>query len=410
MSASGARRLWLAIALLVLALAALVLWWRGDVVAAPNATPAPRADSGKPRFFDPVAAAGLPLPASSVQRRKLLIDHVQLADQTYCSYRRATRYPPGSRPASEQPDQLYPNLQIAETQPMRQQGGATNARVALQSSQSRVHLAAGESVSLSLRALDEHGAVLPLAITRAQAQGLTFNGARPAPLVTLAFADDGRLADAAAGDGAYSAMLTPAQTALAAFNGTIRIEVRYNAGGAAGLVFFDVLYSPELPAIWAGPVREGLDNGALAYYLKAEVRQAGRYIVNGRLDDAAGRPVALLTFNDLLPTGPVEIKLSAFGKLLRDLAPAMPLTLRDVDGYLLKENADPDRALMPRLDGKVVTGKAQPLSNFSDAEWQSEERTRHLDEFARDLARARQALAGADPALPAPPSICLNDP
>jgi hypothetical protein len=45
--------------------------------------------------------------------------------------------------------------------------------------------------------------------------------------------------------------------------------------------------------------------------------------------------------------GSSEVGLTVFGKLMRDLAPALPLTLRDVDGYLLKENTDPDRALMP---------------------------------------------------------------
>jgi hypothetical protein len=47
--------------------------------------------------------------------------------------------------------------------------------------------------------------------------------------------------------------------------------------------------------------------------------------------------------------GSSEVRLTVFGKLMRGLAPALPLTLRDVDGYLLKENTDPDRALMPRL-------------------------------------------------------------
>jgi hypothetical protein len=95
-----------------------------------------------------------------------------------------------------------------------------------------------------------------------------------------------------------------------------------------------------------------------------------------------------------------------FGKLLRDAAAALPLTLRDVDGYLLRENADPDRLLMPRLEGKVAVGKAHALASLSDAEWHSEERQRHLDEFGRDLARARAALGQFDPAAPLPKSAC----
>jgi hypothetical protein len=91
---------------------------------------------------------------------------------------------------------------------------------------------------------------------------------------------------------------------------------------------------------------------------------------------------------------------------MRDQEPAQPLTLRDVDGYLLKENTDPDRAMLPRLEGKVYAGKPQPLKALSDAEWQSEERSRYLTELAKDLALARSALAEFDPAAPLPKSAC----
>jgi hypothetical protein len=171
-------------------------------------------------------------------------------------------------------------------------------------------------------------------------------------------------------------------------------------------VTFDVIYSPELPATWTGQIREANENGSLNFYLKAEVREPGRYIVTGRVDDARGKPFALVSFNDLLGPGPNEVKLTMFGKLLRDGDTALPLTLRDVDGYLLKENTDPDRALMPRLEGKTYVSKSYPLKNFSDAEWQSEERTRHLTEFARDLKQARADLSAFDPGQALPPSEC----
>ena len=402
MRTSGARRIWLAVALAALVLAALALWWRGGAAAASPGTPPPRTAAGATPWFAPARADGQVLPLSATQHRRLLIEQLRLADRTYCSYRQATRYPPGARPAGEQPDQLYPNAPVRDTQPLRREAGGTSTRILLQTAQSRVHLAAGESVALSLRALGERGEVLPLVVTRAQAQGLTFDGARPAAQVTLAFGADGQ--------GTLAAMFAPAHTSLAGFDGTIRIAVHYSAGGEAGQVWFDVLYSPVLPAIWSGPPREAIDDGALAYFLPAEVHQPGRYIVSGRLDDANGKPLALLTFNDVLPAGPVEIKLSAFGKLLRELAPAMPLTLRDVDAYLLRENADPDRALMPRLEGQVLIGQVQPLERLADSEWQSEERARHMAEFGKDMERARQALATAEPGLVPPPSICANNP
>lgn len=124
-----------------------------------------------------------------------------------------------------------------------------------------------------------------------------------------------------------------------------------SATDRAGVVMFDIIYSPESPARWSGPVREVVEDGSLNFYLKTDVRVAGRYIVNGLVDDAQGKPFALGSFNDLLVVGNNDIRLTVFGKLLRDQSPAFPLTLRDVDAYLLKENTDPDRALMPRLEG-----------------------------------------------------------
>ncbi|MFP5393927.1 MAG: choice-of-anchor X domain-containing protein [Gammaproteobacteria bacterium] len=404
---------WLIPALALLLLAALVFWWRAGPVAHSRPT-VESASSSAHGFFDALAVR-LPPPgnapiASRAQQRKQILDTLQLATDTYCGYRQATRYPPGSANAGEAPDLMFPGQSVLDQHPLQLDGGGSDARVQIQTSQSRIYLAAGETAVLSLRALDADGAVLPLTIQRALAEGLRFQGQRPAPQVALAFADDGKGADAVADDGAWSAAFAPAQTALAGFNGTIRVELRFHAGGKNGVVFFDLQYSPEVPAVWNGPARETLDNGSLVYVLKAEVRQAGRYIVTGRVDDARGVPLALATFNDVLATGPAEVRLTVFGKLLRDRAPAMPLTLRDVEGYLLKENSDPDRALMPRLDGRVVTGKAYSGRSFSDAEWAGEERSRYLAEFGRDLQAARAAAMAVDPSLVLPADPCADTP
>lgn len=360
-------------------------------------------------FFGQVGAAGA-VPAMTGERAtryQQLKENFALVDQTYCNYAAGTKYPEASRPAAEHADQMTPNAPVTETHPMRLGGGRTEPGVQLQTSQSRVFLASGEAAALSLRAVDAEGKPLSLVVTRAIAQGMTFKGARATAQVPLAFADDGQGADGVAGDGAFGGILAPAQTGLASFNGTIRAEINYTVNGKQGFVLFDVIYTPELPAVWSGQVREALEEGSLVFYLKAEIRQAGRYIVHGRVDDARGRPFALATFNELLPAGSQEVKLMVFGKLMRDQEAAMPLTLRDVDGFLLMENTDPDRALMPRLEGKVYVGKAHALKSFSDSQWQSEERTRHLVEFSKDVALARGAMAGFDPALPTLKSACL---
>ena len=348
-----------------------------------------------------LAAAGAVI--SPAERRRQLLENVQLTEHTYCNYRDSSKYPHSSRPIAEQPDQVYPNAPVNEANAMRKEGGGADPNILIQTSQTRVYLAAGEAVSFSIRAVDKDGAVLPLVITGASAQGLNYGKQRPLSPLSVPFVDDGSGADPVPGDGAFAATLTPSQTALATFNGTIRTRVAYSVNGQSGSVGFDVINSAELPAVWVGAPRETVENGSLTYVLKADIRSAGRYIVNGRVDDAKGKPFALVNFNEVLQTGPNEIKLTVFGKLLRDQDAALPLTLRDVDGYLLKENTDPDRALMPRLEGKVLAGKAHPLQGFSDGEWTSEERSRHLAEFGKDFKAARAAYAdmGGAP-LPAP--------
>jgi hypothetical protein len=403
------RRLLMRLALPAVALALLgALVWRladhGAPAPAVTAAQAP-APPGQP-FFHPVQGKDLPTVDERGQRRQQLVSNYQLADHTFCSYREGSQYPAGSRPMAENADQNSPNSPVTDMHPMRLQGGGVDANVQLQTSQSRVYMASNEAVAFSLRAVDSSNQVLPLVVTRAVAQGITYNGTRQTPQVSVPFVDDGSGADPVPNDGAFAGVLAPGQTGLAGFAGTIRTEVRYSVNGKNGAVIFDVIYTPELPAVWTGQVREAIENGSLNFYLKAEVRQPGRYVISGRVDDARGKPFALLTFNDVLGAGPNEVRLTMFGKLMRDQDAALPLTLRDVDGYLLKENTDPDRALMPRLEGKVYTSKNHPLKGFSDAEWQSEERTRYLTEFAKDVTQARNELKAFDPAQPLPPSEC----
>ena len=385
---------------LILALLAAIAWLalRGDgqpaaVAAAPS--PAPRG----PQFFGQVASQpAAPLPGERARQRQQLVEYFELTDHTYCSYREGSTYPASSQPMSRNPDQVYPNRPVVETNPMRGEDRRGNPNILIQSSQSRVFLAAGESVAFSLRAVDPNGAAVPLVVTRALAAGIVTTGARPTAQVPLSFSEDG--------SGAFAGVLTPGQTGLAAFNGTIRTEVRYTAGGRNGVLIFDVIHSPRVPAVWAGPPREAMEDGSLVFVLRADVRQPGRYVVTGRIDDAQGRPFALATFNEVLGPGPNDIKLTVFGKLMHDGKAALPLRLRDVDGYLLKENTDPDRELMPRLEGNVLTSRKRSLEGVSEAEWDSEERQRHLAEFAKDRKAAAQALAKFDPTQPLPASAC----
>jgi hypothetical protein len=227
-----------------------------------------------------------------------------------------------------------------------------------------------------------------LTITKAAAQSVP-NGTA---LQTLRNTPLEFVGDAARGPSQpLSATLTPAAQGFESFEGTIRALAWVNVGGKQGVASFEVVYQPEVPADW-GDVSDAVANGSLAFKLRLGVRKAGRYVLSGRVDDANGQPIALVTFNEELGAGAQEAKLVLFGALIHDAKPKFPLRLRDVDGFLLYENRFPDRSMLPRRFGVVHTSGNHAISQFSNADWNGEERIRHLREFESDVTRTRTEL------------------
>ncbi len=337
-----------------------------------------------------------PYSAAGLQQRQeqlaLWRGRYDRAEQIYASYRDAPRYPYDSRPITEHPDQVRPFAPISEALKLRDANGDLVKGVHVRTSQERVFLSGAESVKFTVAVVDDDGKTLPLVVRNASAQSVP-DSRTPIRMVqtAVAFSDDGAGADDTASDGTYAGRLTPATQGFAGYAGTIRLLVEVAVDGQQGVVHFDVVYSPDVPATWAG-VREALEAGSLNFYLKANVRQAGRYVVSGRVDDANGVPFALLQFNDEVAAGNREFKLQVFGALVLDKNPVFPLRLRDVDGFLLVPDKFPDRATMARLAGVVHTSANYARSRFSSSEWSSEERQRYLTEYGKDAETARRQL------------------
>lgn len=340
-----------------------------------------------------LAAAGGPFSAAGLQQRQAQLalwqGRYERAEQTYASYRDATRYPHESRPITEHPDQVRPFDPVVETNALRRANGDRVDGVMLRTSQERVFLSGAETVKFTLSATDAQGRALPLIVTRASAQSVP-DTRTPVPLLSTGvdFNDTGNGADSAAGDGVLSARLAPAQQGFGNYAGTIRLLAQVSINGEAGVAHFDVVYTPGVPATWGG-VREAVEGGSLNFYLKAQVTRPGRYVVSGRVYDAAGNPFALLQFNEELAAGAREFRLQLFGALIRDRNPAFPLTLRDVEAFLLMPDTFPDRLMMPRQPGVVHTSASYAATRFSPDEWTSEERERYLAEYAKDAETAR---------------------
>ncbi|MFG6455609.1 hypothetical protein [Roseateles sp. BYS96W] len=374
------------------ALAGVIAWWawpRAEarpapaevarvMPPAPSATPRPSASrpAGSP-FTDAALSARL-------AQREQLLQRLERAKLTLATYREQTRYPHESRPLAEHPDQVRPFAPIRERLPLRFSGTkAAVAGVNILTTQDRVFMSGEEVVKVSVSAQDDAGQSLPLLVTRAVAFDLPDpRQAAGRPQLALNFT---------ASDGVYSAQFQPSQTAFADFAGTLRLQVTLSQDGRQGVVNFDVVYQPLVPADWAA-ITERVAEGSLDFLVGLNVRQPGRYVVNARVDDAQGQPFALVSFNEELGAGAQTARLRLFGKLLRDGAPAMPLQLRDLQGFLLLEDRFPDRAMLLRREGVVHRSASYALKGFSDAEWASEERDRYLAELGKDVAQLEAQL------------------
>ena len=388
------------------------VWWVASTASTPPVAaldPVAQASAGAPapRDVAPAASAAVraPFSASGLDDRQARLalwqQCLQRAQETLESYKATTRYPFDSRPAGEHPDQWQPHPIVTGDYPLRMPGTGVTPNLRVHTTQQRVFATGAETVTFTVSATDDNGAVLPLRIVSSVAHSPQDTGggkAAPlAPVVTQAFVDDGTQGDLQAGDGVWTGRLDPTAEGFGNFAGMIRTELIVQSGEQQGYVAFDVVYTPQVPATWTGPVRDTLQDGSLDFLLAVDVNQPGRYVVTGRVDDATGRPLALVTFNDELGAGAQQVPLQVYGRLVRDQKPVFPLVLHDVEGFLLRPDAYPDRALMPARDGPVATSRKYVLAQFTDAHWSSDETQRYLAEYGKDVAQAQQQVSQLQP-------------
>ncbi|MEP7123116.1 MAG: hypothetical protein ABJE95_19465 [Byssovorax sp.] len=307
------------------------------------------------------------------------------AQQTLTAYRASTRYPPGARPLGEQPDQARPHAVAPVSLPLaRADRKLTTARVTLR--QDRMFLVGDERATLTIACTDGDDPV-PCAITSAAAivppDRNDASSHRSAPI--LFNAADG---------GAVATTFQPSAQGFGGYRGAIRVEVQLDIAGEVGGASFDVVYSPSAPASFTGRVDEALRAGSLDLDVEVEIDAPGRYVITARVDDAEGRSFAVLSENQELRAGRQPVRLRLFGKLIRDEGARSPFRLRDLEGFRLIEDATPDRDPMVAKEGVVHTTKSYTLRDFSDAEWESDEKSRHLKELTRDVDEASARAGG----------------
>lgn len=309
------------------------------------------------------------------------------AQQRLARYKQFSRYPPGSRPAREHPDQMAPFLPVVRQSPLVF-GGEANDEVSVQLGQDRRELVGDETARLWVRCEDSLGKVLPCLVRQAVALPAPPTDSQVAP-APLTFLDDGQNGDDRSGDGTLTAALRPSALGFSGFSGTVRVQLQIGLGEHRGGALFDLAYTPNAPARFAATVSETVVQGSLHLGLQIEVLRPGRYFVTGRVDDARERQFALVQWDGELTQGTHKVPLTVFGKLLHDEKPTFPLVLRDVVGFLFLDDSEPDRMHMPHLVGVVHKTKVYSLADFSEAEWDSEMKRRYLEEYEKDVERTK---------------------
>ncbi len=324
----------------------------------------------------------------------LVIDRVKHAQDQLDHYLLWARYPPESRPLSDHPDLATPDTASERKQLFVKKDGSKRGDVVVRLSQSTAFVVGDESIRFEVTC-EGQGKTFPCAISSAEATAVP--PPPNTPTIPVRFADDGQNTDVKAGDDTFTSVFTPSATSLAGKDNRIGIAVWLKYQGDDGQAFFQFDYTAAEPARFTGRVTESMVNGSLALDLEMDVKKAGRYVLTARVEDAAGKGFALLEHNASLASGTTNAHMLVFGKLVKDNHAIAPFKVRDLSGFLLKEDVSPDRENLKDTKGVFHTTKAYADGDFSDAEWQSDEKKRTVDEFEKDVKLAKESPSAAGP-------------
>jgi hypothetical protein len=344
----------------------------------PGAQVAPASASGAAPLRPLRAAATRPAPVVAAGAPSLDAAWSRRARRAHDDFEAYSRYPPWSRPLSEHAELSVPHRVEPTAVPLADDEGESTG-VVLQLVQSRLFTVPGDRVRLEVHATRDGRPVA----ARADWGSVRLDG-RLLPVETSPLAGDGSVA---------SAELRLDESAVAGVAGKVTVEAEVTAAGEAGSVAFVVVHTGAPPARVEAVVGDSIEEGSLRIDLAIEVARAGHYQLVGRLDDATGRPVALLRFTAGLEAGHQQVPLRAHGRLLRDEDAVPPWTLRDVEGFRLVPGGHPDREVMAIWSGPYRT-ESRSMDALTDEGWDSPGRRARLAALEGFIAHE----AGSTPA------------
>lgn len=325
-------------------------------------------------------------------------------EQTRAALLQKWRYPPESQPLAGKTDLIPPHFVPPTVRPLSKGNEAgKKGKVIIKQSQDRLFMSAGERGMVSIEATVD-GARVPFVIARADVLlAKTDSRDPPKKAGTVAFTDDGVAPDEVAGDNVLSASVPPSLDMVKGFSGEITVSVDVSANGETGTVELRFGQAANEPARFTQNIRESLEAGSLAFYVGVEVYTAGRYNVHARLFDSKDQPIAMMTFVDEVTKDTREIRLLAYGKLLRDTNAVPPFVVKDVEGWRYTIGSTPDRELMVMWPCNYRTSSYDP-SQFTNADWDDPMKQARLKLIDDNLKNGPSEIAPVDSnGIPLPP-------
>jgi hypothetical protein len=302
-----------------------------------------------------------------------------------------SRFPRDSLPLTKyKVDQLQPNRRFDSPGPVTYDDLTVEPHKTVLFTGDKFRLVGGDTLLMTIALFDD-GRPVPIKVVTATARAIAVDGSAVGLEMPVTFNDRDDLVK--------MATLQLSGTPIEKHAGKVNVDVQYDPGnGKLAQATLDCVYQPggPPPARFTGQFREALENGSLDIYAGVEVTEPGSYMIAANLYDARGEPaVSMLARMVPLDASTTEVKLQAFGRVIREANAPSPFTMSNLRGYIFYAGKEPDRATMPDYTDDYHTQK-YPLEAFSDDEYWDSHKQQQIDSL---LAAAQQAPPGSQFAL-----------
>ncbi len=286
-------------------------------------------------------------------RRQFRLEQARRAKESY------RQHPPYSRPLRENEDLLVPDQVAPTVRPLSRPGGNSGPSAVVRQTQDCIYLRPGTVATVGLEASADGAFAQARVTSAALVRGAGNSPAASAPLMEVAFSQGGPV---------LTASFTAPAEDLGSYTGDLLLRVEAEVGSEHGSLVYAFVYTGDPPAAFTGATADRLEAGSVVFEAEVDVQRPGRYRIQGRVDDSAGKPLALARYDGELSPGRAAVPLVLFGKIARDEAAVAPFVLRDCEGFRLLDGAYPDRETMAPWPGPYRS-RAYRAEDLSPAAW-----------------------------------------